>query len=118
LLYSGIYSIWFVVRIDPETGPVRSDMMKRKIPCLCDNAFFVEVPDEIDLDRWGEYLDEIMDGSFMNYDCPSCGKKHKPEFPLTVLWPGRNLRLEVLPELDRGEYYRRRKDPENTETVI
>ncbi|MDR2158701.1 MAG: CpXC domain-containing protein [Treponema sp.] len=92
--------------------------MKRKIPCPCDNAFFVEVPEEIDLDRRAEYMDEIMDGSFMNYDCPSCGKKHKPEFPINVLWPSRNLRLEVLPELDRGEYYRRRKDPKDAETVI
>jgi hypothetical protein len=92
--------------------------MKQKIPCLCDNTFSVEVPGEIDLDQRPEYLDEIMDGSFMNFTCPSCGKKHKPEFPVTLLWPSRKLRLEALPELDRGEYYRRKKDPPGTETVI
>jgi hypothetical protein len=59
-----------------------------------------------------------MDGSFMNYTCPSCGKKHKPEFPLALLWPSRNVRLEVLPELNRGDYYRRKKDPPDTETLI
>ncbi|MDR2101141.1 MAG: CpXC domain-containing protein [Treponema sp.] len=92
--------------------------MKRKIPCLCDNTFSVEAPEEINLDEQGEYMDEIMNGTFMNYTCPSCGKKHKPEFPLTVLWPGRNARLEVIPEQERGEFYRRKKNPEKTETVI
>jgi hypothetical protein len=92
--------------------------MKRKIPCFCDNTFSVEVPDEIDLDVQGEYIEKIMDGSFMNFFCTSCGKKHKPEFPVTILWPGRSLRLEVIPELERGEFYRRKKDDEQKETVI
>jgi hypothetical protein len=84
--------------------------MKRKIPCFCDNAFTVEIPEEIDLDLNPIYMDEIQDGSFMNFHCPSCGKKHKPEFPITILWPGKNLRFEVFPELDRGEFYRRKKE--------
>jgi hypothetical protein len=92
--------------------------MKQKISCPCDNAFAVEVPGEIDLDQKPEYIDEILDGSFMNFICPSCGKKHKPEFPLILLWPSRNLKIEALPELDRGEYYRRKKDLPGTETVI
>jgi hypothetical protein len=92
--------------------------VKQKISCPCDNAFSVEIPDEIDLDQRPEYITEILDGSFMNFICPSCGKKHKPEFPLILLWPGRKLRIEALPELDRGEYYRRKKDLPNTETVI
>jgi hypothetical protein len=86
-------------------------MMKRKIPCFCDNTFTVEVPEEIDLDLRPQYIDEIMDGSFMNFSCGSCGKKHKPEFPITVLWPSHSIRFEVLPELERGEFYRRKKDP-------
>ncbi|MDR1587136.1 MAG: CpXC domain-containing protein [Treponema sp.] len=85
--------------------------MKQKITCPCGSAFFAEVPEEINLDRESEYIDKITDGSFMNYYCPGCGKKHKPEFPITLLWPGRHIRFEVLPELDRGEFYRRKKDP-------
>jgi hypothetical protein len=92
--------------------------MKQTIPCPCDNSFSVEVPEEIDLDQRPECFDEIMDGSFMNFTCPGCGKKHKPEFPLILRWPGRNLRFEILPELDRGEFYRRKKDPPGTETLI
>jgi hypothetical protein len=89
--------------------------LKRKIPCFCENAFSVEVPDEIDLDLRPEYISEIMDGTFMNFTCPSCGKKHKPEFPITVNWPKRMLRLEALPELERGEFYRRKKKAQKGE---
>jgi hypothetical protein len=92
--------------------------LKRKIPCFCDNTFTIEYPEEIDLDARPEYLDEIMDGSFMNFICTSCGKKHKPEFPITVVWPGKNMRLEAIPELDRGEFYRKKGDPGKAETVI
>jgi hypothetical protein len=101
--------------------------LKQKIPCFCENAFSVDVPDEIDLDARPEYINEIMDGTFMNFICPSCGKKHKPEFPITINWPERKLRIEALPELERGEFYRRRKkagkksepkEPPPLETVI
>jgi hypothetical protein len=92
--------------------------MKRKIPCPCDNIFSVEAPDEINLDEADGYIDEILDGSFMNYTCPSCGKKHKPEFPLLISWPSRKARIEVIPERERGEFYRRKEGPKNTETVI
>jgi hypothetical protein len=92
--------------------------MKQTISCPCENAFSVEAPGEIDLDQRPEYIDEILDGTFMNFFCPSCGKKHKPEFPLILLWSSRGLRIEVLPELDRGEYYRRKKDLPGAETVI
>jgi hypothetical protein len=56
----------------------------------------------------------------MNFTCSSCGKRHKPEFPLTVKWPGKGLTLEVLPELSRGEFYRRKEEKNQAprETVI
>lgn len=83
--------------------------MKRKIPCLCENSFEAEVPEEIDLDGDEQYLEAIQNGAFLNFTCPSCGKKHKPEFALSILWPSKNLRFEVLPELGRGEFFRRKK---------
>jgi hypothetical protein len=97
--------------------------MERKIPCFCDNSFTVEAPEEIDLDLNPGYMDEIQNGTFMSFLCPSCGKKHKPEFPLTVLWTSKNVRFEVFPELDRGEFYRRKKEvppkgPVKKETII
>ena len=73
--------------------------MKHKIICFCDNTFVVEVPEEINLDTDPQYIEDILAGNFMDFPCSNCSKKHKPEFPLTVNWPGKNLRLEVLPEL-------------------
>ena len=95
--------------------------MKRKIPCFCDNSFEVEVPEEIDLDKNEEYLTEIQNGKFLNFKCSSCGKTHKPEFPIIILWQSKNIRFEILPELDRGEFYRRKKTENGqytTETII
>jgi hypothetical protein len=92
--------------------------MKQKIPCFCDNTFVVDVPEEIDLDAEPGYIEDILSGNFMNFVCAGCGKKHKPEFPLTVRWPGRGVVLEVLPELERGNFYREKKGAKNAETVI
>jgi hypothetical protein len=95
--------------------------MKRKITCLCENTFTVDVPEEIDLDKDPAYLDEIENGGFMNFTCSGCGKLHKPEFPLVVLWPGKNLRLEVIPEQERMGFYRRKTEKQKgdkTEAVI
>jgi hypothetical protein len=84
--------------------------MIQKIPCFCENTLTVDIPQEIDLDAKSEYLDQIFNGTFLNFTCPGCGKKHKPEFPITVLWAGKKVSFEVLPELDRGEFYRRKKE--------
>jgi hypothetical protein len=95
--------------------------LKRKIPCLCENTFTVEVPEKIDLDEQPQCLEEIMNGTFMIFTCSSCGKKHKPEFPITVFWPSRDLVLEVLPEENRISFYRQKKEKQKgdkTETVI
>ena len=82
--------------------------MRRKIPCFCDNTFVVETPDEINLDTDPQHIEDILAGNFMNFPCSNCGKRHKPEFPLTVTWPSKNFYLEVLPELERGAFYRRK----------
>lgn len=94
--------------------------MRHKIPCFCDNTFVVDVPEEINLDTDPQLIEDILAGNFMNYTCTSCGKKHKPEFNLTVRWPGKKIDLEVLPELSRGEFYRRKEEKggEKRETVI
>ena len=84
--------------------------MTRKIPCFCDNTFSVEVPEQINLDADPHFLQEIQDGSFMNYTCTSCGKVHKPEFPITILWPSKNAFLEIIPEIERLAFYRRKPE--------
>jgi len=97
--------------------------MKKKIPCICENSFEVEISEEIDLDKDSEYLERMQDGSFYSFTCPGCGKNNKPEFPILVNWPSKGFRFEVIPELDRGEFYRRIRTPaekaqDHPETII
>jgi hypothetical protein len=79
-----------------------------------------EVPEEINLDTDPQYIEDILAGNFMNFPCSNCGKRHKPEFAMTVHWPSKSLTLEVLPELERGAFYLRKpnKDEAPKETVI
>ena len=92
--------------------------MKKNLTCLCGGDFSIDIDEEIDLDKESECLDKILSGTYMSFVCPHCGKKHKPEHKLTVLWKSKKLTLEVLPELDRGEFYLRKKEASNFETVI
>lgn len=92
--------------------------MKRNINCPCGKVFSAEYDSEIDLDKNAGVIDKILSGMFMSFDCPVCGKKHKPEYSVVVAWPSRNVRFEVLPELDRGDFYRSGKDAAGAETII
>jgi len=92
--------------------------MKQEIACPCGNIFSIDIEEEIDLDLKPEYLDNILNGTFMSYNCTVCQKKHKPEFRIVIIWKSKKLRLEVLPELERGEFYRRKKEKTPYETVI
>jgi hypothetical protein len=92
--------------------------MKRNINCPCGNSFSIETPDEIEIDENPGYIEEICGGTFMTFACERCGKNHKPEFPVMLAWKAKNLRLEVLPELDRGMFYRRKEAVFSLETVI
>jgi hypothetical protein len=92
--------------------------VKKNINCPCGNNFSFNVEEEVDLDKSPDSLENILNGSFMSYNCPSCRKKHKPEYKITILWKTKNVILEVLPELERGEFYRNKKENSSVETVI
>ena len=92
--------------------------MKHNINCPCGSSFSINAEEEIDLDKNPQYIETILDGTFMSYDCSVCGKKHKPEYKTLLLWKSKNLKLEVLPELERGEFYRKKTEKSNLETVI
>ncbi|MCL1955036.1 MAG: hypothetical protein FWF68_02670 [Spirochaetes bacterium] len=92
--------------------------MKQDIACPCGNNFSIDIEEEIDLDLKPEHLDNILSGTFMSYDCTVCRKKHKPEFRIVIIWKSKKLKMEVLPELERGEFYRRKKENTPYETVI
>jgi hypothetical protein len=92
--------------------------MKKNINCPCGNNFSINVEEEVDLDISPDSLEKILNGSFMSYNCPACRKKHKPEYKITLIWKSKNLKLEALPELERGEFYRNKKENTSVETVI
>jgi hypothetical protein len=96
--------------------------MKHNVTCLCSRSFSIDIEEEINLDNSPDQLEKICNGTFMSFDCPECGKKHKPEYVINLLWKSKNINFEVLPELDRGEFYRRKKDKlfedKSYETII
>lgn len=73
----------------------------RTIICSCDATFEEDVPDSIDIDASVDLKRSLLDGSFMTFTCPSCGRSLKPEFPLSVRWPSKGLTFSVIPELER-----------------
>ncbi|MCA1951092.1 MAG: CpXC domain-containing protein [Treponema sp.] len=93
--------------------------MKHTITCQCEHPFEVEIPDEVNLDQNPNAIEELCNGSFLTIVCPSCDSPLKPEFPLIIDWPSRNLHLQVLPEFDRGAFYRgQTKHADQAEVVI
>jgi len=92
--------------------------MKKNINCLCGTNVQIEYNEEIDLDKDSQALEKILDGTFMSYKCGFCGKIHKPEYKLMLVWNSKNYKMEVLPELDRGEFYRNKKENAGVETII
>ena len=79
--------------------------MKQKITCPCGTVFSAEVSEIFDLDKDAELIDSLLNGTFLSYTCPGCGKNHKPEFPIVVHWPSRKITYEIRRELDRGAFY-------------
>jgi len=92
--------------------------LKKNISCPCGGNIQFDYDEEIDLDVKPQTLEDISKGTFMSYKCPSCGKKHKPEYRIILNWKSKNYRLLVIPELERGDFYLKKKENINFETVI
>ena len=75
--------------------------MNRTLTCYCGASFEHDFPDQVDLDR-GDLLDSVLDGDFLAVDCPECGKRLKPEFPVRLTGRSIDADLFLVPELDRG----------------
>ncbi len=92
--------------------------MKQTLHCPCKHVFSINYDEEINLDSNPEIISEIIDGTFMSYTCSKCEKNHKPEFPISLIWDAKKIKMEVLPETERGAFYRRKKDPPKCVTII
>ena len=93
-------------------------MLKKNIVCPCGKTFPFEFEEEPNLDAEPQILETILNGTFMSISCPSCGKIHKPEYRVTLNWKSKNLKLTVIPELERGEFYMKKNENNQNEIVI
>jgi len=67
------------------------------------------LPDTIDLSEEPQFIQQILEGAFMQVTCDSCGKILKPEFPvhfLNIKIADQLLDLDYIPELERSQYFR------------
>ena len=92
--------------------------MKKNIICPCGKNIPFDYLEEVDLDVNPQYLESIFNGTFMSVKCSFCGKNHKPEYKITVIWNSKNYKLAIIPELDRGEFYLKKNENPPFETVI
>ncbi|MFW5727018.1 MAG: CpXC domain-containing protein [Spirochaetia bacterium] len=83
--------------------------MKRDIVCHCGNTIQQDLPDIIDVQGNPQVIQRILEGSFMQVTCNSCGETLKPDFPVhfkNLTIAGEQLDLDYLPELERTQFFR------------
>lgn len=82
-------------------------MSLREITCLCENIFKAEIPTEYDCQAEPQTISCILDGSFLNVNCPLCKKRLKLEFNVHIFDHAKGWDIELIPELERNEYLRK-----------
>jgi len=55
--------------------------------------------DKIDLDKTPEIINQILDNSFMSFNCTTCSKLLRPEYRIRFF--NKNIDLLVIPEIER-----------------
>jgi hypothetical protein len=85
---------------------------------VCGTNILIDYEEDIDLDTETKYLEEIFNGTFMSYKCTFCERNNKPEFPINIEWKSKKIKMKVIPELERGEFYRGKNDDSKIETII
>ncbi len=71
----------------------------KKINCFCGNSFEIKFEENINLSKFPEVANQIINNNFMVYTCPLCNKKLTPEFK-TTFHDGK-LNITMIPEIDR-----------------
>ncbi len=83
----------------------------RDLVCSCERSFQVEVPENVDLGADQETKSRILDGTFLSFTCPHCGRRLKPEFPIRITWGDYGLDLQVLPATEKAAFLLGEKIP-------
>jgi hypothetical protein len=74
------------------------------LTCVCENTFEADIPETVDLSADTTTIERILDGTFLTYTCPHCGHTIKPETPLRVIDPPRDIDFFLVPERERNSY--------------
>jgi hypothetical protein len=73
----------------------------RKLTCHCEQVFNVDLPETVNLDSDPGIIAQIADGSFLSCVCPTCGAYLHTDLRTRLEWPSKNVKLELIPEIDR-----------------
>jgi hypothetical protein len=86
---------------------------------MCDKSFEADLPDRIDLDSDGSWLEAILDGSFFSVTCPHCGTTLKPDLEVRLVSERDGIDYYVIPDLQRLSFYIGKVDiPAGSEVLI
>jgi len=78
--------------------------MKRKITCHCGNIVDYSFPEKIDVFKKPALVDGILENTFLQVACDSCGAELKPDFSMIfeqVTGPSGKICIHYLPEVER-----------------
>ncbi len=78
--------------------------MEKTITCFCEHTFTEEIPETIDLKKNKKTIPAILEGSFLSFSCPKCGRKLKPEFPVHFFDKEHHIDIFFVPEIERDAY--------------
>ncbi|HDQ13530.1 MAG TPA: hypothetical protein ENN41_01800 [Sediminispirochaeta sp.] len=81
--------------------------MKQVMTCHCGKEIEFDVPDSFNIADEPRLIEEIIDGSFMELECESCGAKLRPDIPLLferISTTEGKIRLRYIPEPQRTRY--------------
>ena len=74
------------------------------VPCHCGEIFETDLEPELDLEKRPEIYRQILDGNFMSFSCPKCGRLIKTEVSIRLRDAAAGIDLQFLPELERTNY--------------
>lgn len=74
------------------------------VPCHCGQIIETNLEAEIDLSLQPHIYKEIIEGSFMSFNCPKCGNNIKTELTLHLYDKKNDIDLYFIPELKRASY--------------
>jgi CpXC protein len=88
----------------------------KKINCHCGTSFDIETKEKIDLTVNPEVVDQIINNSFMEYNCPVCEKILQHEYRINLY--NEEIDLTMIPEIERDSLLAGSIDIKDKQVVV